>query len=110
MTEAEKIAQVVAIQGCDTAKATAYLALAKSKMLDYLCPFLDERFNVSSIPDCYAGLQIELAIRGLQREGMEGEQHHTEEGTERRFFSADDSDLLSRMTPFAHICTGKTLE
>lgn len=110
MTEAEKIASVVAIQGCESAKATAYLALAKAKMLDYICPFMEERFNASSIPDCYADLQIELAIRGLQREGMQGEQHHTEEGTERRFFSADDSDLLSRMTPFAHICVGNTLE
>jgi len=104
MTEAEKVAAVVAIQGCTSEKASAYLALAKSKILDYLYPWLEERSSEGlAVPDCYANVQIELAIRGLQREGMQGEQHHTEEGTERRFFTADDADILSRMTPYAKV-------
>ena len=108
MTEAEKVQAVVAIQGCSSEKASAYLALAKDKLLDHIFPWTELRVNATTVPDCYSSLQIELAIRGLQREGMEGEQHHTEEGTERRFFSADDSDLLYRVAPMAFIPKGET--
>lgn len=102
MTDAEIITQVVAIQKCSTEDASAYLALAKDKVLDRLYPDIARRSaDDLVVPNCYSGLLIELTIRLLQREGQQGEHTHREEGTERLYFTPDDDDLLCRVTPFA---------
>lgn len=105
MTSQEKILMVQTLIG-DTSENTnsieTYLQIACSKMLERLFPF-DADKTESDIPSRYDTIQCELAARLFLRRGGEGETSHEENGVNRTYGSVDDSDILSRLTPFAKV-------
>lgn len=81
---------------------TAYLSLAAEKILRRAYPFDASK---TEVPDEYANTQCELAARMFFRRGAEGEISHSENGISRAYDSADDEDILSRITPYARLMT-----
>lgn len=105
MTSEEKILMTQTIVGGTSEDASlieVYLRLASAKMLERLYPF-DTSKTESDIPAVYDTLQCELGARLYLRRGGEGETSHEENGVNRTYGSVDDSDLLSRLTPFARV-------
>lgn len=106
MSDEQKVAMVQALVENDpaaTAEACAvYLQLACYKMLERLFPF-DTAKTASDLPERYDTLQCELGARLFLRKGGEGEISHEENGVNRAWASADDSDILNRLTPFAKV-------
>lgn len=102
MTDAEKRAMVCTLIGeslTDTV-ADVYLSLAKDKIMARRFPFGTDE---TAIPTEYEILQCELAERLYLRKGAEGEISHNENGINREYDSVNDSDLLSRIVPFAKL-------
>lgn len=63
----------------------AYLDLAKSKLIDHIYPYekpaeLDKQYDMK---------QIELAIILFSKKGAEGEEHHNENGVNRKYQSEE---------------------
>lgn len=104
MTQDEKVMFFKALVDNDdelTGPAIAtYLSLAAEKILRRAYPFDNSKTNV---PNEYARTQCELAARMFFRRGAEGEISHSENGISRSFDSADDEDILSRITPYARL-------
>ena len=107
MTDTEKLALVkVLINDNNIADeiVTAYLALSKDRLRERMYPFVD--FNEVApgggekypLPSKYDRTQCELAARMLDRRGTEGEIGHNENGVNRQYASADDADILGRVT------------
>lgn len=79
-------------------KVDSYLLLAQTKILNRL-----NNEKITTVPDKYAGIQIELAVRYFNRQGAEGETAHKENGIDRVYGSANDEDVLSEVTPYAKL-------
>lgn len=98
MTEDEKIALVQNMADDPTVTtevATAYLAIAKAKILERCFPFGD--VSSSSMPTRYDALQCELAVRYIHRRGIQGETSNRDNGVHRVFESPNDEDLLKEV-------------
>lgn len=105
MSEAEKIEFVKSL--IDDAhmgeeQIAAYLAVAKSRIMDKRHPFGVP--DNAEMPVQYDHLQCELAVRLIARRGGEGQISHGENGVNRMWANADDSDLLVRVTPCVGVC------
>ena len=79
-----------------------YLNLACNAMLERLYPY-DANKTSADIPERYETIQCELAARYFLRRGGQGEINHEENGVNRQYASADDEDILRRLTPFAKV-------
>lgn len=79
-----------------------YLNLACYAMLERLYPYDVEKTS-ADIPERYQTIQCELAARYFLRRGGQGEINHEENGVNRSYASADDEDILRRLTPFAKV-------
>ena len=65
---------------------TAYLNLAEQKLINHIYPY---RNDVVALERKYEMKQIELAIILYSKRGAEGEEHHNENGVNRRYESED---------------------
>ena len=106
MTDAQRIARMKSYfdpdtEGLTDEVAAAYLAIAKDTVLDHLYWSLSSYPDDAEIPSRYEGAWCELAARYFSRKGGLGEQVHLENGIHRHWYSSDDRDLLSRITPLA---------
>lgn len=106
MTQAEKIAMVQTLVEND-AEATdtvvsVYLTLALNTMLERLYPY-DSSKTAADLPERYDTIQCELGSRYYLRKGGQGEVNHEENGVNRQWASADDEDILRKLTPFAKV-------
>ena len=106
MTSADKIDVVKTLVESDPMATdgvvSVYLTLACSTMLERLYPF-DSNKTEEDIPMRYEMVQCELAARYFLRRGSQGEINHEENGINRQYASADDEDILRRLTPFAKV-------
>ena len=84
------------------ATIAVYLNLACNAMLERLYPY-DADKTSEDIPERYETIQCELAARYFLRRGGQGEINHEENGVNRSYASADDEDILRRLTPFAKV-------
>ena len=102
MTDQEKISTVqVLVENDPTATdavVTVYLAKAESAILRRLYPYGIPSTVTDSIPEKYELLQCELASRGA-----ECEYSQDVNGTNRRYGSENDEDLLSEVVPYAKV-------
>ena len=64
----------------------AYLDLAKQKIIDHVYPY---KKNVVELESKYDMKQIELAIILFDKRGAEGEEHHNENGVNRKYQSEE---------------------
>ena len=88
--------------GATDAAIAVYLNLACNAMLERLYPY-DSAKGTEDIPERYDTIQCELAARYYLRRGGQGEINHEENGVNRQYASADDEDILRRLTPFAKV-------
>lgn len=103
MTVADKI--VILRDMIDTddkdAVLTAYLSLAREKILAKAYPFGSDGHEM---PEKYARLQIEIAAYLLNKRGAEGQLSHSENGISRSYESGDVPDsMLRAVTPFCGV-------
>ena len=78
-----------------------YIDMARETVLNTLYPFgIPED---AEVPSRYEGVQCELAARLFARRGGLGEVLHIENGIHRDWYSSDDRDLLSRITPYMKV-------
>ncbi len=104
MTTAEKIERVRTLLGEEVevtdATVNEYLSMAFDRVLHTRYPFsVPEDYDI----DQYADVQCELAARLFVRKGGLGETMHNENGINRTWYSSDDRELLSTVTPFAKV-------
>lgn len=100
MTDAEKRILLKTMTG-ETGEEvlSTYLAIAGNKILRKAYPF-DQ--TITTVPDCYAYNQLEIAAYLLNKRGAEGETAHSENGISRSFEDGDvPPSLLREITPFA---------
>ena len=106
MTGSEKTNLVRAIVENDPLATDAliavYLNLARYAMIERLYPYDTTKVD-SDVPSRYDTMQCELAARYFLRRGGQGETSHEENGVNRVYASADDDDILQRLTPFAKV-------
>ena len=107
MTEAEKLTLLRTMLGIvDTSSdvdLTAYLSLAKSKVLNKMYPF-GIPSDVTSVPAKYAETQVNIACYLWGKRGAEGETSHTENGITRQYGGSDvPSDMLDEVTSFVGV-------
>ena len=106
MTETEKIELVKSLiddAHINTEQISAYLSVAKSRIMDRLYPFGGEK----EMPAKYEVLQCELVVRMIARRGGEGQIIHSENGVSRTWRDTDDADLLSRIVPVVGMVRGE---
>lgn len=105
MTDNEKLARVRLLLGDDPTATdeviTGYLSIASDVILDTAYPFGVPESAI--FPVKYEALQCELASRYFARRGGLGEVSHNENGINRTWANADDSDILRRVTPMARV-------
>lgn len=104
MTTAQKIKRVKTLLGeqveVDDATVTEYLSMASSNILRTRYPFvIPEDYDISQYDD----IECELAARYFVRQGGLGEIAHNENGINRAWYSSDDRDVLSKITPLAKV-------
>ena len=105
MTDAEKLLLLrEAVGEADTDETlSAYLSLAKSKILNRLYPYGGCREELA-IPARYDGLHIQITTYMLNKRGGEGETAHRENGINRTYADADiPKDLLSEIVPYCGV-------
>jgi hypothetical protein len=105
MTDAEKLLLLrEAVGEADTDETlSAYLSLAKSKILNRLYPYGGNRADLE-IPARYDGLHIQITTYMLNKRGGEGETAHRENGINRTYADADiPKDLLSEIVPYCGV-------
>lgn len=106
MTKSEKIAMVKTLvendSGATNDVVSVYLSLACNAMLERLFPY-DPNKTEEDMPVRYEMTQCELAARYYLRRGGQAEISHEENGVNRQWASADDDDILKRLTPFAKV-------
>lgn len=86
------------IETATNAKVDYCLLLAKTAILNRL-----NNSDITTVPERYEGVQLQLAIRYFNRQGAEGEVTHNENGINRTYGSVNDEDLLSEVTPYAKV-------
>lgn len=107
MNEVEKLTMLRTLLGItDTssdADLTAYLSLAKSKILNKMYPFgIPE--TVTDVPSKYAETQVNIACYLWNKRGAEGETSHTENGITRQYGGSDvPNDMLKEVTSFSEV-------
>jgi len=85
----------------DDTLLTAYLALAKSIILNRLYPY-QRTTPEAEVPSRYWDLMIRIAAYHLNKRGAEQETMHVENGITRMYEKADTpSSLLAEITPYA---------
>lgn len=104
MTSEEQIAMLkVLTDETGNAVLTAYLNLAKDKVLNRAYPF----GGGSEVPERYHTVQVEIAAFLINKRGAEGQTTHSENGVERRYEDGDvPSSLLRQIVPFASVIGG----
>ena len=103
MSDEEKIAFVQSLIDdvpVDTGGITTYLTVAAQRILDWVYPFGGAP---DALPTQYDIIQCELAERMIARRGGEGEISHSENGISRAYATADDEDILRRLTPYVGV-------
>jgi hypothetical protein len=78
-----------------------YLEMAEDTALNTLYPYGVPEGAV--LPERYHGVMCELAARLFVRRGGYGEILHIENGIHRDWYSADDRELLARITPYLKV-------
>lgn len=109
MTSEEKINLVKTFLGTDTVPEDtvieSYLDVAEQRITEAEYPFrdteaLDDNGNrIWTMSRKYEKAQCELASRMLFRVGFQGQLESNENGIIRQWASADDIDILNRITP-----------
>jgi hypothetical protein len=101
MTEDEKMLKLeIFSDEHDPDILSAYLDLAKAKILVRAFPFRDE----TELPEKYSLLQVEIANHLIAKRGMEGQTGHNENGIDRSYSDADiPADLLRQIIPEAKV-------
>lgn len=98
-----EIAVVLAGEDREDALSAVYIPAAKSAVVAHLFPF-DASKGWESVPDRFAVQTARIAVYLLDREGAEGETEHSENGTTRKWESADiPASMFSGMVPFAGV-------
>ena len=73
------------------------LEMAQDIINETRCPYGD---YPETLERRYHGLQIRIAVELINKEGVEGQTSHTEDGVTRSYSSADVSpELLAQVTP-----------
>ena len=107
MTDTEKITLVKLLvndNSISDGTVEAYLALAKDRLKERIYPFVDftalddDNNEIYPLTTKHDRTQCELAARMIDRRGTEGEINHNESGVNRTYASADDADILGRVT------------
>ena len=100
MTDAEKREMLTAMTGETTeAVLSTYLKLAGDKICRKAYPYDP---TVTTVPDQYESLQVEIAAYLLNKRGAEGEKTHSENGISRTYENGDvPNSLMRQITPFA---------
>lgn len=108
MTNAEAIQIVQTLVENDTAATndivSIYLQDAQAAIMRRLYPF-GVPSGATSVPSIYELLWCKLAARYFLRRGAEGETAHNENGTDRKYGSVNDEDLLMEVTPYAWVAS-----
>lgn len=108
MTNAEAIQIVQTLVESDPTATDAivavYLQDAQAAILRRLYPF-GVPSGTTAVPAIYELLWCKLAARYFLRRGAEGETMHNENGTDRKYGSANDEDLLMEVTPYAWVAS-----
>ncbi len=104
MTTEQKITRVQTLLGneaeVDSSTISEYLSMASDTILNTRYPFvIPEDYDLSM----YDSIQCELAARYIVRRGGLGELTHNENGINRTWYSSDDREVLSKITPMAKV-------
>ena len=102
MTDAEKKEMLTAMTGETTdAVLSTYLALAGSKICRKAYPYDP---TVTTVPEQYDSLHVEIAAYLLNKRGAEGERTHSENGISRTYENGDvPNSLMRQITPFVSV-------
>lgn len=107
MTEPERLLRVQTLLNNDPHATEVvvreYLSAAKDDVLEEMYSLTGIPSTVTDVPPVYHNLQCELAARYFSRRGGLGEQVHLENGIHRHYQTADDREILNRITPFARV-------
>lgn len=83
----------------------AYLDLAGSAILNRIYPFQDTAGM--EVPVRYQRRQVEIAVVLLNKRGVEGENHHTENGIARQYEGGYiPHRMLADIAPFVGVISG----
>lgn len=103
MVEADKMQMVIDLLGDDADEVSrsmiqaklseAHAAIMQRIWINY--PSIPEHYKM---PNLYDMLQCRLAVRYINRLGVEGEVIHDSNGTKRDYESVNDEDLLREVT------------
>ena len=101
MTNEEKITALAALISPDTAGEAllaTYITLSEGVVLNRRYPFGPPAG--AKVPPQYEHIQLQIALELFSKRGAEGQTEHDENGTARKYESADISPtLLKRITP-----------
>ena len=102
MTDAEKKEMLTAMTGETTdAVLSTYLTLAGSKICRKAYPYDP---TVTTVPEQYDSLHVEIAAYLLNKRGAEGERTHSENGISRTYENGDvPNSLMRQITPFVSV-------
>lgn len=102
MTDAEKREMLTAMTGETTeAVLSTYLTLAASKVCRKAYPYNP---TVTTVPEQYDSLHVEIAAYLLNKRGAEGEKTHSENGISRTYENGDvPNSLMRQITPFVSV-------
>ena len=105
MTDAEKLSMLKTMTGeKDEDVLSTYLSIAGNKVLKRAYPF---DTTVTTVPDQYAHIQVEIAVYLLNKRGAEGQTAHSENGISRSYEDGDvPPTLLRDIVPFAAVRGG----
>lgn len=105
MTDAEKLSMLKTMTGeKDEDVLSTYLSIAGNKVLKRAYPF---DTTVTTVPDQYAHIQVEIAVYLLNKRGAEGQTAHSENGISRSYEDGDvPPTLLRDIVPFAAVMGG----
>lgn len=95
------VASLVGASEKDNTKVSAYLAIAKQKILNRLYPF---KANADEVPARYHPLQCEIAAYLYNKQGAEGQTAHSENGVSRSYENGDvPESLMRQITPYGKV-------
>ena len=102
MDETQQIEILKAMTGeTDESILLTYLKIAGDKILHKMFPFKPDEV---SVPERYAGTQVEIAAYLLNKRGAEGENYHSENGINRSYESASvPASMLKEVTAYVGV-------